>query len=62
MAEVSALVLIYDPEVSAYSLQLVSSPGEPPLAEYWFGSFEQAERQAVTLFGVRFSGWSTGAG
>jgi hypothetical protein len=60
LAEVSALSLIYDPEVDAYSLQLLSSPDEPSLAEYWFGSFEQAERQAVTVFGARFAGWTEG--
>ncbi len=62
LAEVSRLAMLYDPEVDAYCLQLLSAPDEPPLAEYWFGSFEQAERQAVLVFGVRFTGWSDGAG
>lgn len=62
LAEVSQLAMLYDPEVDAYCLQLLSSPDEPPLAEYWFGSVEQAERQAVTVFGVRFTGWIEGAG
>jgi hypothetical protein len=54
--------MLYDPEVDAYCLRLMSSPDEPPVAEYWFGSFEQAERQAVVVFGARFTGWSEGAG
>lgn len=58
LAEVSILALLYDAEVDAYCLQLVASPDEPPLAEYWFGSVEQAERQAVMVFGERFAGWS----
>jgi hypothetical protein len=62
LAEVSQLAMLYDPEVDAYCLQLLSSPDETPLAEYWFGSFEQAERQAVVVFGVRFAGWSEGEG
>ena len=62
LAEVSHLVIVYDSEVDAYCLQLLASPDEPPLAEYWFGSVEQAERQAGVLFGVRFTGWSEGAG
>jgi hypothetical protein len=53
--------MLYDPEVDAYCLRLMSSPDEPPVAEYWFGSFEQAERQAVVVFGARFTGWSEGA-
>ena len=62
LAEVSQLAMIYDPKVDAYCLRLISSPDEPPVAEYWFGSFEQAERQAVVVFGVRFTGWNEGAG
>ncbi len=62
LPEVSHLAMLYDPEVDAYCLQLLSSPDEPPLAEYWFGSVEQAERQAVVVFGVRFAGWIEGAG
>ena len=62
LAEVSQLAMLYDPEVDAYCLQLLSSPDEPPLVEYWFGSVEQAERQALVVFGVRFAGWSEGAG
>lgn len=60
LAEVSELAVLYDPEVDAYCLQLLSSPDDPPLAEYWFGSREQTERQAVVVFGVRFTGWSEG--
>ena len=62
LAEVSGLAMLHDPEVDAYCLQLLSSPDDAPLAEYWFGSFEQAERQAVVVFGERFTGWSEGAG
>jgi hypothetical protein len=62
LAEVSALALIHDPEVDACCLLLLPSLDEPPLAEYWFGSFEQAERQAVVLFGARFAGWIEGEG
>jgi hypothetical protein len=58
LAEVSELALLYDPEVDAYCLQLLPAPDEPPLAEYWFGSLEQAERQAGLVFGARFTGWS----
>lgn len=57
LAEVSALALIHDPEVDACCLLLLPSLDEPPLAEYWFGSLEQAERQAVIVFGARFVGW-----
>jgi hypothetical protein len=39
---------------------LLPSLDEPPLAEYWFGSLEQAERQAVIVFGARFVGWDEG--
>jgi hypothetical protein len=62
LPEVSQLAMLYDPEVDAYCLQLLSSPDEPPLAEYWFGNLEQTERQALVVFGVRFTGWSEGAG
>jgi hypothetical protein len=64
LAEVSELALLYDPEVDAYCLQLLSAPVEPPLAlvEYWFGNLEQTERQAVVVFGARFTGWSDGRG
>lgn len=64
LPEVSELVILYDAEVDAYCLQLLASPeeDEPPLAEYWFGSVEQAERQGVTVFGARFTEWSEGAG
>jgi hypothetical protein len=62
LPEVSELAILYDAEVDAYCLQLLASPDEPPLAEYWFGSVEQAERQAVVLFGARFTGWSERAG
>lgn len=62
LPEVSRLAILYDAEVGAYCLQLLSSPDEPPLAEYWFGSIEQAERQGVTVFGARFTEWSKGAG
>lgn len=62
LSEVSRLAMIYDGEVDAYCLQLLASPDEPALAEYWFGSVEQAERQAVTMFGARFTGWSEAAG
>ena len=57
LAEVSQLAMIYDPEVDAYCLRLMTSPDEPPVAEYWFSSFERAERQAVEVFGTRFAGW-----
>lgn len=60
LAEVSQLAMIYDSEVDAYCLRLMSSPDEPPVAEYWFGSFERAERQAGIVFGVRFAGWTEG--
>jgi hypothetical protein len=50
--------MLHDPEVDASCLQLLASPDEPPLAEYWFGSVEQTERQAVVLFGVWFTGWT----
>jgi len=62
LAEVSELALVHDPEVDAYCLQLLSAPDDPPLAEYWFGNLEQTERQAVVVFGSRFTGWSDGAG
>jgi hypothetical protein len=62
LAEVSALALIHDPEVDAYCLLLLPTLDEPPLAEYWFGSLEQAERQAGTVFGARFVGWDNGEG
>jgi hypothetical protein len=62
LPEVSALALIFDSEVDACCLMLLPSLDEPPLAEYWFGSLEQAERQAVTVFGARFVGWNEGEG
>lgn len=62
LGEVSALAMLYDPEVDAYCLQLLSAPDEPPLAEYWFGSAEQAARQAVQVLGARFTGWSEETG
>ena len=62
LAEVSELALLYDPEVDAYCLQLLASPDEPPLAEYWFGNRDQTERQAGVVFGARFTGWSEGTG
>jgi hypothetical protein len=62
LAEVSELAMLYDPEVDAYCLQLLSAPDEPPLAEYWFGNLEQAERQAGLVFGARFTGWSEASG
>jgi hypothetical protein len=62
LAEVCELAMRCDPEVDAYGLQLLSAPDEPPLAEYWFGSREQAERRAVPVSGVRFTGWSEGTG
>jgi hypothetical protein len=62
LAEVSDLAMLHDPEVDAYCLQLLPGPDEPPLAEYWFGNLEQAERQAVLVFGGRFTGWREGAG
>ena len=34
LAEVSQLAMLYDPEVDAYCLQLLSSPDEPPLGDY----------------------------
>jgi hypothetical protein len=49
--------MMYDPEVDAYRLRLMASPDDPPVAEYWFTSFERAERQAVAVFGARFAGW-----
>ena len=60
LSEVSDLAMRYDPEVDAYCLQLLSSPDDPPVVEYWFGSLEQAEHQAVVVFGPRFVGWSDG--
>lgn len=60
LPEVSDLAMIYDAEVGAYCLQLLSAPDEPALAEYWFGSVEQAERQAAVVFGARFVGWREG--
>ena len=60
LAEVSQLAMMYDPEVDAYCLRLMASPDEPPAAEYWFASFERAERQANTVFGARFAGWDEG--
>ena len=62
LAEVSALALIFDSEVDASCLMLLPSLDEPPLAEYWFGSLEEAERQAVIVFGARFVGWNEGEG
>lgn len=62
LAEVSTLALIHDPEVDACCLLLLPSLDEPPLAEYWFGSFEQAERRAVRVFGARFVVWDGGDG
>ena len=56
----SHLAIIYDPEVDAYRLRLMVSPDDPPVAEYWFTSFERAERQAVVVFGARFAGWDEG--
>jgi hypothetical protein len=58
LPDVTELALLHDPEVDAYSLQLLSAPGEPSAAEYWFGSLEQAERQAGLVFGTRFTGWT----
>jgi hypothetical protein len=60
LAEVSHLAMMYDPEVDAYRLRLMASPDDPPVAEYWFTSFERAERQAVAVFGARFAGWDEG--
>jgi len=62
LGEVSQLAMVYDSEVDAYCLQLLSVPDESPVAEYWFGNLEQAERQAVIVFGERFAGWSEGDG
>lgn len=62
LPEVTDLAVLYDSEVDAYSLQLLSAPDEPPVAEYWFGSAEQAERQAGVVFGARFTGWSDAVG
>jgi hypothetical protein len=62
LAEVSELAMLYDPEVDAYCLQLLSASDEPPLAEYWFGNVEQTERKALVVLGVRFTGWTEAAG
>ena len=55
--EVLFLLVTSDPETEGFSLKLHASPDQPPLAEYWFASFEKIDLQARALFGSRFQGW-----
>ena len=55
--EVQYLLVTSDPETGGFSLKLHVSPDQPPIAEYWFGTWEKIDSQARTLFGARFQEW-----
>ena len=55
--EVRYLLVTLDSGTEGFSLKLYASLDQPPLAEYWFASFEKIDLQARALFGARFQDW-----
>ena len=55
--EVRCLLVTADPETEGFYLKLHAAPDQPPIAEYWFATWEKIDSQARTLFGARFQDW-----
>jgi hypothetical protein len=55
--EVHHLAVTMDSDTKGFFLKLHAAPDQPPVAEYWFATWEKIDLQARTLFGARFEGW-----
>ena len=55
--EVRYLLVTADTETEGFYLRLHTAMDQPPIAEYWFGTWEKIDSQARALFGARFQDW-----